>query len=132
LSKGGFLWNVPGANIGKEPVLAFSPRMSRCWGFGSLLPSGRTLVPASFLWLLMPGVLSMGPPKNIDCPEYVSLSEGCPDGIAEDEALPGATLLAWLLGSPLGFAKNRGFLVGTSTPVPILVCAGTDTYRPAS
>jgi len=80
----------------------------------------------------MPGVLSMGPPKNIDCPEYVSLSEGCPDAIAEDEALPGATLLSWLLCSPLGFAKNRGFLVGTSTPVPILVCAGTDTYRPAS
>lgn len=129
MSKGGFLWNAPGANIGEEPepVLAFSHR-----ALGSLLPSGRALASASFLLAPTPGVLSMGPPKNIDCPEYVNLSEGCPDGIAEDEALPGTTLLTWLLGSPLGFVKNRGFLAGRSTPLPILVCAGTDTYRPAS
>jgi hypothetical protein len=69
----------------------------------------------------MPEVLSMGPPKNMDCPEYVSLSDGCPDGITEDEVFPGARLLPWLLASPPGFAKKRGFLDAWSTPGPILV-----------
>jgi len=95
--------------------------MSRCWVLGSLLPSGRALAAASFLCALTPGVLRMGPPKNIDCPEYVILSDGCPDGIAEDEVFPGARLLPWLLGSPLGFAKKRGFLAACSTPGPSLV-----------
>jgi hypothetical protein len=63
----------------------------------------------------------MGPPKKIDCPVYVNLSDGCPEGIAEEEAFPGAGFIAWWLGSPLGFAKKRGFLAGNSTPGPVFV-----------
>ena len=107
--------------------------MSRWWELGSLLPSGRTLVPASFLSAFMPVVLRIGPPKNIDWPVYVNLSDGCPEGIADDVVFAGARFLPWLPGSPLGFAKKLGFLAGSSTPGPVLVvCMGTDTYRPAS
>lgn len=124
---------IPGANTGNDSaVRLLSPPVSRWWALSSLLSSGRILVPPSFLRGSAAAPRS-GPPKNIDCPVYVNLSEGCPDGNAEEEAFIGA-VVPRLLGSPPGFAKKWGVRAARSTPTaPGLVGAGaTDTYRPAS
>jgi hypothetical protein len=127
---GGFFWNVPGANTGKDsPPRALVPAAS------SLRGSPAAAAPPS-----------SGPPKNIDWPEYVSLSDGSVDD-DEGAAFVGAgaagllRLRAALNGSrsPPGFAKKGGALAaGCSAPPPPppgLAVAGagaTDTYRPAS
>jgi len=60
----------------------------------SLLVSGGTPAAASFLrGLAAAAAPRSGPPKNIDCPVYVNLSDGCPDGNAEEGAFMGERVL---------------------------------------
>jgi hypothetical protein len=115
---------VPGADTGNgSAVRLLSVPVSCWWALGSLLSSVCALEPWSA------AAPRSGPPKNIDCPVYINLSEGCPEGSAEEGALTGDRVPTRLLGSPPGFAKIWGVLAAISTPlVPGLVGAGaTDT-----
>lgn len=110
LLDGGFFSRDPGANTGKDSaVRLLSPPVP-----SFLLVSVGTPATASFLRGSAAAAPRSGPPKNIDCPVYANLSDGCPDGNAEDEGFMDARVLPWL-------------------PATGLVGAGaTDTYLAAS